>query len=274
MKNSNNTLINYQSAINRFNLAIEQETPKTYFAKLTPSAQKILLASLKFNKYDHHYLELKNLIKKQAPVRNIKAFNLNEINQLRETVKTMSLKHQAVFLTMMNTGCRKFEVNEIFKNYCGEQTLLIVGKGNKPDKIFIDKELKQVLDLWIASDEFKLYSLKQLENIIKQVFEQAKIQGNSHDIRRTYGTNLRNHNMPLEMIKKLLRHNDINTTIKYIQITDNEILERLENRYLDVNEFVNENNYKEVVLNLIMKNQELAKRIKELENEKNWKETK
>ena len=281
----NKTEINYESALNRFkdaidlqkdvnykvkslNLLKEQviETATDYFNGLTFSSQKMLLASLKNNEEMSSWVGyLKPLLKKQEYVKSVKAFDLNEINKLRETVKTMSLKHQAVILTMLNTGCRKFEINAIWTNFQPDiYTLKIDGKGSKTAKIYLDDELHDILLKWTKSNDFKLFSEKHLENITKQVFKKAGLTGNCHDIRRAFATNLRNHNVPIEQIQILLRHDDIRTTIGYIKVTDTDIFESLKNRYLNVDEYINETNYRTVALDLIVKNQKMAAEIESL----------
>lgn len=273
------TEINYQSALKRFDKVLMNSTGNVelnainYFESLTFSSQKMLIAALKNENRSTTFLnnELKDLMKKPQFLITRPAMNVEQIKKLRDAAYEMGLKHQAIIITMINTLCRKFEVNEIWNNYSGESTCLISGKGNKLAKIYIDEELKKVLDKWVNDSDFKNYSEKHLDTLTKEVFERAGIKGSAHDIRRSVATLLRNHNMPLEQISLILRHSDLNTTLKYIKISDNDIFYGLKNKYLDVNEFVNEHNFREVVLELLIKNQEQAKKIKELEEQLNEK---
>lgn len=67
------------------------------------------------------------------------------------------------------------------------------------------------------------------------------------------------------MIQTILRHDDINTTIKYIKYSDNDVFNALKNQNINVDSYVNETNYKQVVLDLIIKNNNQAEQIKKLE---------
>lgn len=270
----NKTKINYESAIKRFKNNIDNAFE--YFNSLSFASQKMLLAALaKEESLKSYAIFLRNYLKKEEYVKSFQAFNLEEINKIRDTVKQMSLKHQSVVLTMLNTGCRKFEVNEVWKNYNGNRICKIWGKGQKLAKIYIDEELQEILNQWVFSNDFKTFSEKQLENIVKQVLSKAELKGNTHDIRRAFATNLRLHNTPIEQIQILLRHDDIKTTIGYIKITDEEIFESLKRRYINVEEYVNQTNFRQVTLDLIIKNQnqglEIEKLKKEIENLKNGK---
>lgn len=261
---SKNTLINYENSIKRFNQA-KMELDK-YFNALTASAQKMFLAAAKYSKVvSLNELEsLKENAKKvQEPTQSV--LTLEQIQKLKQVVKGMDIKTQAVVLTMLNTGCRKFEVNQIWEKFNGNNTLKITGKGGKLAKVFIDNELLNILNNWKQHPEFKYYSLKQLENITKNALWSAGLDGACHTLRRSFATNLRNHNTPLELIKTILRHDDINTTIKYIKYNDNDVFNALKNQNINVDSYVNETNYKQVVLDLIIKNNNQAEQIKKLE---------
>ncbi len=261
---SKNTLINYENAISRFKKA-KMELDK-YFNTLTASAQKMFLAAAKYSKtISLNDLEsLKEITKKvQEPTQSV--LNLEQIQKLKKVVHGMDIKTQAVVFTMLNTGCRKFEVNEIWEKFNGNNTLKITGKGGKLAKVYIDQELLNILNNWKQHPEFKYYSLKQIENITKNALWSAGLDGACHTLRRSFATNLRNHNTPLELIQTILRHDDINTTIKYIKYSDNDVFNALKNQNINVDSYVNETNYKQVVLDLIIKNNNQAEQIKKLE---------
>lgn len=262
---SKNTINNYQNSVERFQHS--KLDIYSYFDELTPSAQKMFLAAIKFKNMAsiQELNELKSRMKKQQlPTQTV--LTLEQIQKLKKVVKNLDLKTQAVVFTMLNTGCRKFEINEIWSHFSGNNTLKILGKGGKLAKIYIDDELLEILNKWVYSKEFKLYGLKQLENITKNALLKAGLSGACHTLRRSFATNLRNHNTPLELIQKILRHDDINTTIKYIQYNDNDIFNALKNQNINIDEYVNQTNYKKIVLDLIIKNNNQSEYIKKLED--------
>lgn len=57
---------------------------------------------------------------------------------------------------------------------------------------------------------------------------EAKIENfRFHDLRHTVGTRLAEKGVPVAVIKEILAHSDIQTTMRYIHITQNHLKEAL-----------------------------------------------
>ena len=263
-----NTLKNYKSQIERFkksNLSME-----VYFSHLSGSDQKMFIAAAKYFDYD-----VTNLLKMKINSPDIvstKVFSLKEIIHLRNKLKELDLKYQAIVLTMLETGARREEVIKIWSEFQDSRSSIvwIKSKGDKTGKIFLTDELKELLSRWVDSKEFKLYSNEQINNLTKFALNYAGLDGACHILRRTFATNLRRHFVPIEQIQILLRHSNIETTIRqYVRVSEEEIFNALNHKYTNVDEFVNKSNYREKYLELLQLNMTQAKRIEELELELN-----
>lgn len=267
-----NTEKNYKLAIQRFEQRKDAVSVFDYYSNLSGSNQKMFLAAVKKNKYfgEEIIKILSSMKKNECEVKSFKAYTLEEIKLIIAKVEKMELKYQAIVMTQLETGCRRFEIVKIWQEFKlnPSKVVWIYGKGDKKGKIFISNKLFDVLTQWVASDSYKEYSNEQISNIVVDALASCGLKGNTHDLRRAFATNLRKHFVPLEQIQLLLRHSDLETTIGYIKITDEEIFNVLENKYLNVDELVNENNFREKYLELLQMNMRMAERIRELEDGK------
>ncbi len=258
-----NTEKNYNLAIKRYeDSGLDLQD---YFNGLTPSSQKMFKAAAKSKGIDTSDLVV---ARSKVSPKSFRAFSLYEIKDIIDAANKLEAKYQAVIMTMLETGCRRCEIVLIWEQFKADRSniLEIYGKGNKKGRIFITKELRPILEAWVDSDEYKAYSNEAINKFTKKALTLVGLDGSCHDLRRAFATNLRNHYVPIEHIQVLLRHEDLNTTINYIKVSDDDIWNSLDNKYLNVDEYVNENNFKEKYLELLRLNMRQAERIKELES--------
>ncbi len=74
----------------------------------------------------------------------------------------------------------------------------------------------------------EIISIKQINSIIKRLsrkYFQKEIT--PHGLRRSYATNLLKNNVNIEVVKQTLGHTNINTTSRYIQITEEDIINEI-----------------------------------------------
>ena len=111
----------------------------------------------------------------------------------------------------------------------------ILGKGNKIRTIYLNDYLVSLLDNWkpnriAISKNNKLLTIKQINIIIKKLsstyFNKLLTP---HSLRRSFATNLLKSNINIEIVRRTLGHSNINTTSRYIQYTDDEILNEIKN---------------------------------------------
>jgi site-specific recombinase XerD len=115
-------------------------------------------------------------------------------------------------------------------------TLDVIGKGSKHRITYVSPELKQQIDEWMLFNGWREgYIFRPLrfgipggryENIdsvrerIKAVFAAFGIKMNPHMLRHAFALNLLENGCSIRAIQKLLGHSNIETTMKYLQVTD------------------------------------------------------
>ena len=66
--------------------------------------------------------------------------------------------------------------------------------------------------------------VKQVERILKEIGKRAGVSNvHAHRFRRTAATMALRRGMPLEMVSKMLRHENLQTTMRYLDLTEEEL---------------------------------------------------
>ncbi|WPL38898.1 tyrosine-type recombinase/integrase [Malacoplasma iowae] len=141
-----------------------------------------------------------------------------------------------IFSFLFLTGTRVSELL-IFnkKDIYDNNKYRILGKGNKIRTIYLNDYLVSLLDNWkpnriAISKNNKILTIKQINIIIKKLsstyFNKLLTP---HSLRRSFATNLLKSNINIEIVRRTLGHSNINTTSRYIQYTDDEILNEIKN---------------------------------------------
>ena len=141
----------------------------------------------------------------------------------------------------LNTGLRKRNILDLKWDAVDYQfrTLEVLdNKGNKFIKIFMNdvlynlfKELPKV-----AESDYIFPNPKNNEpyndSYIKRAWNKAKADAcindfRFHDLRHTVGTRLAQSNIPVPVIKELLAHSDIKTTMRYVHTASSQMKEAM-----------------------------------------------
>ena len=161
-------------------------------------------------------------------------FSLVEIDNLRYACNT--LKERAMIEFLLSSGVRVSELTSIRIQDIDFNTLavhVVHGKGNKERITYINDVAKQHIEKYLLSRDDNLDVLfcnrnksQLLPNgvryILNEIGKRAGVENvHPHRFRRTFASNLAKRGMKIEEIKLLMGHVDINTTMKYIYV-DNE----------------------------------------------------
>lgn len=170
-----------------------------------------------------HYIKEDRLVKRP--------FSDEEIERIRSAASTP--RDKAIVAFLASTGCRVGElVGVLTRNVdMAEREVKVYGKGGKERIVFFDAKCKLAIERYLATraDQdphlFVNYFGKPLktgvvEKAIRNIGENANVENcHPHRFRRTVATRAIEHGMPIEQVKELLGHSQIQTTMIYASVS-------------------------------------------------------
>lgn len=164
-------------------------------------------------------------------------FTDEEIVMIKDACK--NIKETALIDLLYSSGCRISEVvgmdiDDIdFEN----REILVFGKGSKERIVYFDAATKLHLQQYLETrtDQNKAVFVQKkapynridrsgLEWLVKSIGKRAGIKScYPHKFRRTIATRLLEKGMPIEEVKELLGHENINTTLVYAKVNRNSV---------------------------------------------------
>jgi site-specific recombinase XerD len=170
-----------------------------------------------------------------------KVFNQDEITQIIKAIK--SIKHKTMLMLAYSAGLRVSEVVTIKPADIDSKRMCIFirqAKGKKDRIVRLSPVLLVMLrEYWktgrISKDgylfpgqkEGEPYSTRSLQLILAAAKERAGIikPGSVHALRHSFATHLLDKGTDVTMIMKLLGHNSIRTTLRYLHLTNRDMLQ-------------------------------------------------
>ena len=171
--------------------------------------------------------------------------NYNDLDKLLNIpdLKTKDGKRDALIMEMLySTGIRVSElvnikIKDINQN---EQTIIILGKGNKERYVYYGSKCRQLLDFYLKDyDNEYLFTNKHgnkiNDRVIRMILEKntrlagLKLRVTPHTLRHTYATHMLNEGADLKSVGDLLGHENLSTTQIYTHVSN----ERLRKVYLN-----------------------------------------
>ena len=141
-----------------------------------------------------------------------------------------------ILVVALQTGLRKTNIRELkWSNINMEFRLIEIteNKGNKHIKIYMNDILYNLFKSLPKEDEEYVFINPKTKNIYSDVGfkriwykikEDAKIENlRFHDLRHTVGTRLAQANIPVPVIREILAHSDIKTTMRYVHTAREEV---------------------------------------------------
>ena len=217
---------------------------KNTFANLKPNSQNIRIAAVK-----NYFGFLKkagiitsnpaeDLEKQKVRDCDVKQKPYIEAHYLRDMVNhARTLRDQAIILLFATTGLRVSELTGItleqYKNMSGNngRELMIVGKGNKTRRVYINDETKMAIDCYLTARPRSEY------NNLFLSFQGGPIHSNNlsqtlKNVAKNAGypqwQDICNH-VPLTTIQSAMGHAKLDTTLIYIKRNQNVINDAMAN---------------------------------------------
>lgn len=170
----------------------------------------------------------------KCPKKQVKPFTETEMEKLCDACKTS--RERALVEFLYSTGCRVSEcaaLNIDDVDFKSNTVFIRYGKGNKErigyisDKCmyWLNKYLIERTDnnsaLWIGK-RGKL-SKNGIENIIHSLGKRAVVYAHPHKFRHTLASDMAKRNAPVQVIQKILGHEDVSTTMIYVTVNNKEV---------------------------------------------------
>jgi site-specific recombinase XerD len=143
-------------------------------------------------------------------------------------------RDQAMFALMLKAGLRVGEIVALNKDAMerpGKDRLVrlrVRGKGDKERVIFLTPQTWLYLHYWLQmrpsstspalflNQHARRLSVAGVQYILKKYCRKAGVQATCHQLRHTFARRLAEQNMPIDSLAKLMGHNDLQTTQRYI----------------------------------------------------------
>ena len=188
---------------------------------------------------DNDYL-LKNPCKniKKFPVKNYSVRYLKEDEEKR-LFKALPDYLKGIVIVALNTGLRKSNILELKweqVNFDFKFIEILENKGNKHIMLPLNDtlynffiktpEVERIGYIFINPETGSPY--KDIKKAWQTALKQAGIENfRFHDLRHTVGTRLAKENVPVNVIKEILAHSDVKTTMRYVHCTQGAKLDAL-----------------------------------------------
>lgn len=187
-----------------------------------------------------------------------KAFSDIEIERLRAACKNS--REKAILEVLLSTGCRASEAVSIKIADIVNDCVDIIGKGEKPRKVYINAKAEIAIETYLRDrkdenpylfpaglkfentssqarrakgDWYKLpelVDLKQCANhesiniVVRRIGKRAGVENvHAHRFRRTCATMALRRGMPIELVSKMLGHEQLSTTQIYLDLREEDL---------------------------------------------------
>ncbi len=184
--------------------------------------------------------------KKRVILPNVLA--MSQVTQLFKQLE--NLKHKTMLFLAYSAGLRVSEVvNLKIKDIQSARMMIHIkgGKGKKDRTVILSEGILVLLrkyyvvykpQEWLFEGQYKdsPYSTRSLQQIFHRAKTAAKIQQDVtfHSLRHSYATHLHERGTDIKLIQELLGHNDIQTTMRYVHVS-NLSLGKIKSPFDDLN---------------------------------------
>ena len=188
-----------------------------------------------------------NLPRPKEPLQIPRMFSKEDIEKILKAVT--NVKHKTILLLSYSSGLRvsevaKLKVAEIDSN---RMVVNIKAAKGKKDRIvplspttlkylrMYYKEYKPALYFFEGQYPGEPYSTRSIQLILAAAKKKAKVNkpGSIHALRHSYATHLLDKGVDITYIQKILGHNDLKTTLRYLHVTIRD-LSRIESPIEDL----------------------------------------
>jgi site-specific recombinase XerD len=197
-----------------------------------------------FCKFVQKYLQIEmcfdyTLIREaRCPLKQIRTFTPG---QLKEVIDSARYEQDKLMIAVLyEAGLRISELVYLQVEDIQDTRLQVRGKGGTVRLTFVTQDLARRLrnhlmenNIYagpvfrhiqkhsnVLTDHFQVDTVRQR---LKRIFKKAGYEMFPHQIRHTFATELLSNGADVRSVQKLLGHANLNTTMRYLQVTDNHL---------------------------------------------------
>ena len=188
----------------------------------------------------------------KEPKKIKKAFTYSEIEKMRwdlskhvylkytNKLSIQGIRNQAIFELFLSSGIRVGELVtlKIDNVDFDECKAIVTGKGNKERIVYFSEKAKnyilQYLELRDDENEYVFTSrnynkgkgklrIATVGEMIRGLGERVNVYAHPHKFRRTFCSQMIKKGMPIDQVQKLMGHESIDTTLRYLDMDDETI---------------------------------------------------
>ena len=162
---------------------------------------------------------------------------VDEINAMLKA--TSNKRDKAIIDLLVSTGLRISELTNLTLDNIHSNSIIINGKGNKERVIFINEKTKKSIEdylqdrgnadlqnVFLSTQKTKL-NPNSFDRTLKKIGKKAKIKDyeriSCHLFRATSASLMSQNGVPIQVIKEVLGHSNIQTTMIYVKNTEQQI---------------------------------------------------
>lgn len=148
-----------------------------------------------------------------------------------------SVRNKFVISLLYSSGIRLSELLSLDRNSIKNRSFTVIGKGKKSRLCFIDERTEKLMDDYMETRDddspalivSNLYKDRMtptnIQLLIRNSGERAGIKRRvtPHMLRHSFATNFARNNGNMRYLCRLLGHSDINTTMIYAHVVDNDL---------------------------------------------------
>ena len=148
-----------------------------------------------------------------------------------------NIRDRAILHFLRSTGCRISEITGLNRDQVNLELLecVVHGKGNKERTVYLDEVAGMLLAEYLngrIDDVPALFINKQHDRLnpggvramLNKLAEKAGVAHvHPHKFRRTLATDLARHGMPIQEVAKVLGHEKLDTTMKYVVLNKDDV---------------------------------------------------
>lgn len=156
------------------------------------------------------------------------------------------IRNKAIFELLLSSGIRVRELVNLNKNDIdlNSRTFIVMGKGNKERECYCSVKAEYYLRQMLNTEKAKEYEplflgrgrnrfrVGGVETMIRNLGKGVGVKAHPHKFRRTFATNLINKGVPVEHVKEMLGHTNLDTTMIYA-IVDREKVRQSHQQYIE-----------------------------------------